>query len=43
MKQNYIDGAWVDGASKGASYGSREQGSYAAEFFTTVKTAYCGV
>ncbi|RJG11758.1 aldehyde dehydrogenase family protein [Massilia cavernae] len=31
------------GGSKGSSFGSREQGSYAAEFFTTVKTAYCGV
>ncbi|MEJ7806717.1 MAG: aldehyde dehydrogenase family protein, partial [Telluria sp.] len=31
------------GGSKGSSYGSREQGAYAAEFFTTVKTAYCGV
>lgn len=31
------------GGSKGSSYGSREQGTYAAEFFTTVKTAYCGV
>ncbi len=31
------------GGSKGSSYGAREQGSYAAEFFTTVKTAYCGV
>ena len=30
------------GGRKGSSYGSREQGSYAAEFFTTVKTAYCG-
>jgi acyl-CoA reductase-like NAD-dependent aldehyde dehydrogenase len=29
------------GGTKGSSYGSREQGSYAAEFFTTVKTAYC--
>jgi aldehyde dehydrogenase (NAD+) len=29
------------GGSKGSSYGAREQGSYAAEFFTTVKTAYC--
>ncbi|WP_419901210.1 aldehyde dehydrogenase family protein [Kiloniella sp.] len=28
------------GGSKGSSYGSREQGRYAAEFFTTVKTAY---
>jgi aldehyde dehydrogenase (NAD+) len=28
------------GGSKGSSYGSREQGSHAAEFFTTVKTAY---
>ena len=28
------------GGTKGSSYGSREQGSYAAEFFTTVKTAY---
>ena len=28
------------GGRKGSSYGSREQGSYAAEFFTTVKTAY---
>ncbi|NPC57407.1 aldehyde dehydrogenase family protein [Caenimonas soli] len=29
------------GGRKGSSYGSREQGSYAAEFFTTVKTSYC--
>jgi aldehyde dehydrogenase (NAD+) len=28
------------GGSKGSSYGSREQGRYAQEFFTTVKTAY---
>lgn len=28
------------GGSKGSSYGSREQGRYAAEFYTTVKTAY---
>jgi aldehyde dehydrogenase (NAD+) len=28
------------GGSKGSSYGPREQGHYAAEFFTTVKTAY---
>lgn len=28
------------GGSKGSSYGPREQGKYAAEFFTTVKTAY---
>jgi len=28
------------GGSKGSSYGSREQGKYAAEFFTTVKTSY---
>ena len=28
------------GGRKGSSYGSREQGSYAAEFFTTVKTSY---
>lgn len=28
------------GGCKGSSYGSREQGTYAAEFFTTVKTAY---
>ncbi|MEP3047953.1 MAG: aldehyde dehydrogenase family protein [Roseibium sp.] len=28
------------GGSKKSSYGPREQGSYAAEFFTTVKTAY---
>jgi aldehyde dehydrogenase (NAD+) len=31
------------GGTKGSSYGSREQGTYAAEFFTTLKTAYCGV
>jgi acyl-CoA reductase-like NAD-dependent aldehyde dehydrogenase len=30
------------GGSKGSSYGSREQGRYAQEFFTTVKTAYIG-
>ncbi|CUI89080.1 aldehyde dehydrogenase family protein [Cognatishimia activa] len=28
------------GGSKGSSFGPREQGRYAAEFFTTVKTAY---
>ena len=28
------------GGRKGSSYGSREQGTYAAEFYTTVKTAY---
>ncbi len=28
------------GGRKGSSYGSREQGAYAKEFFTTVKTAY---
>jgi alpha-ketoglutaric semialdehyde dehydrogenase len=28
------------GGSKGSSYGPREQGRYAVEFFTTVKTAY---
>jgi alpha-ketoglutaric semialdehyde dehydrogenase len=30
------------GGAKGSSYGAREQGSYAAEFFTTVKTSYTG-
>jgi alpha-ketoglutaric semialdehyde dehydrogenase len=28
------------GGSKGSSYGAREQGTYAKEFYTTVKTAY---
>jgi alpha-ketoglutaric semialdehyde dehydrogenase len=28
------------GGRKGSSYGSREQGTYAAEFYTTVTTAY---
>lgn len=28
------------GGRKGSSYGQREQGRYAAEFYTTVKTAY---
>ena len=28
------------GGRKGSSYGAREQGSYAQEFYTTVKTAY---
>jgi aldehyde dehydrogenase (NAD+) len=28
------------GGKKGSSYGSREQGSYAAEFYTNVKTTY---
>jgi alpha-ketoglutaric semialdehyde dehydrogenase len=31
------------GGRKGSSYGPREQGSYAQEFFTTVKTTYIGV
>ena len=30
------------GGRKGSSYGSREQGRYAQEFYTTVKTAYIG-
>ncbi|MDB5847098.1 MAG: aldehyde dehydrogenase family protein [Rhodoferax sp.] len=30
------------GGRKGSSFGSREQGKYAQEFFTTVKTAYVG-
>ena len=30
------------GGRKGSSYGSREQGRYAQEFFTTVKTSYIG-
>ena len=28
------------GGRKGSSYGPREQGHYAAEFYTVVKTAY---
>src|SRR5207253_9662169 len=28
------------GGRKGSSYGPREQGTYAREFYTTVKTAY---
>ncbi len=28
------------GGRKGSSYGPREQGAYAEEFYTTVKTAY---
>lgn len=28
------------GGRKGSSYGAREQGTYAAEFYTTVKTSY---
>ena len=31
------------GGRKGSSYGPREQGRYAAEFYTTVKTAYTSV
>jgi len=30
----------LDGGSKGSSFGSREQGKYAAKFYTTVKTSY---
>jgi aldehyde dehydrogenase (NAD+) len=30
------------GGRKGSSYGPREQGRYAAEFYTTVKTSYTG-
>ncbi|MGK9063793.1 aldehyde dehydrogenase family protein [Stutzerimonas chloritidismutans] len=30
------------GGRKGSSYGSREQGRYAQEFYTTVKTTYIG-
>jgi alpha-ketoglutaric semialdehyde dehydrogenase len=30
------------GGRKGSSYGPREQGAYAREFFTTVKTGYIG-
>lgn len=28
------------GGRKGSSFGPREQGRYASEFYTTVKTAY---
>ena len=28
------------GGTKGSSYGPREQGRHAVEFYTTVKTAY---
>jgi alpha-ketoglutaric semialdehyde dehydrogenase len=28
------------GGTKTSSYGAREQGAYAAEFYTTIKTAY---
>lgn len=31
------------GGRKGSSYGPREQGRYAQEFFTTLKTAYTGL
>ncbi|OOO27705.1 hypothetical protein BS627_03010 [Agrobacterium salinitolerans] len=34
------DAANAIAAAKGSSYGPREQGKYAAEFYTTVKTAY---
>ena len=30
------------GGRKGSSYGPREQGRYAQEFYTTVKTTYIG-
>jgi aldehyde dehydrogenase (NAD+) len=30
------------GGTKGSSYGAREQGSAAVDFFTTIKTAYTG-
>ena len=30
----------LTGGAKGSSYGSPEQGSYAAEFYLTVKTVY---
>ncbi len=33
-----VNGAF--GGRKGSSYGPREQGSYAAEFYSVVKTAY---
>ena len=29
------------GGCKGSSHGSREQGRYASEFYTTVRTSYC--
>lgn len=29
------------GGTRGSSYGPREQGSHAVEFYTTVKTSYC--
>ncbi len=31
------------GGRKASSYGPREQGRYAVEFYTTVKTAYIGL
>ena len=50
--KNYIDGVMVNlptagvdyhvpfGGRKGSNYGPREQGRYAREFYTVVKTAY---
>ena len=35
-----VDSTCRLGGSKGSSFGPREQGRYAAEFYTTVKTAY---
>jgi hypothetical protein len=35
-----VDYHMLFGGTKESSYGSREQGRYAMEFYTTVKTAY---
>ena len=37
---NQVDYHVPFGGTKNSSYGSREQGSYAKEFYTSVKTAY---
>ena len=39
MKKNLIVDEWL-GRTKNSSCGQREHGRYAAEFYTTVKTAY---
>ncbi len=38
IKCNAVAGAWV-GGMKASSYGPREQGRYAVEFYTQAKTS----
>lgn len=40
VHQNYVNGERLQASAAAPDLGPREQGRYAAEFYTVVKTAY---